>query len=59
MRTAVLLTVATLQAVAGSAQQLEIYHIDVDQGEPTLVVEPTGESFGPRARADDWTRPRP
>ncbi len=59
MRTAVLLTVATLQAVAGSAQQLEIYHIDVDQGEPMLVVAPTGESFGPRAGVEEWTSPRP
>ena len=45
MRYLIPLAVVTLHATAVSAQQLEIYHIDVDQGESTLFVAPTGESL--------------
>ena len=45
MRLAILPLMAALASTSLSAQQLEIYHIDVDQGDATLVVSPTGESL--------------
>ncbi len=45
MRLAVVTLVASLLGTPLSGQQLEIYHIDVDQGDATLVVSPTGESL--------------
>ena len=45
MRLATLPLMAALASTSLAAQQLEIYHIDVDQGDATLVVSPTGESL--------------
>ncbi len=43
-RTALLLLSALVAAPVG-AQQLEIHHIDVDQGDATLVVTPNGSTL--------------
>ena len=45
MRLGVLTLMASLLGTSLYGQQMDIYHIDVDQGDATLVVSPTGESL--------------
>ncbi len=40
-----LLLLTALVAAPVAAQQLEIHHIDVDQGDATLVVTPNGSTL--------------
>lgn len=45
MRVLSVLAVIALHATAGSAQQLRVYFVDVDQADATLVVSPSGASL--------------